>query len=95
MSEARKEFIAILLLVGLLMSAGLIFGLLINQSMVREKDAIISSLEYQNELLKIKTETPKKDLQECQDTLGKIWEEATVVTDAYNLCKAQLNKRKK
>ena len=87
--------IAILLFVGLFVFAGVLCGLVIGSTSMNAKDEKISSLEYENELLKLKIETPKKDLLECQETMGKVWEEATVLTDAYNLCKAQLNKRKK
>lgn len=102
MKANKKETISFIIFGLLLVLFGLLSGTLINIGKINKlsheielKDANLSILSVENELLHIKVQTPKNDLLECQENMGKIWEEATVVTDAYNLCKAQLNKRKK
>ena len=102
MKSIKKETIIFTIYELLLILFGLLSGTLINTGKINKlsheielKDANLSILSVENELLRIKVQTPKNDLLECQENMGKIWEEATAVTDAYNLCKAQLNKRKK
>lgn len=97
-----KEIVIIIISAALLMSAGVFISMFYCVSDIKNLEQIIKlqdtkfkTLELENELLRVKIETHKNNLLECQENMGKIWEEATVVTDAYNLCKAQLNKRKK